>query len=85
MPKERFQAIMRFLHFGEDPRYENDRLSKIRLLSNNFNKTMNEVYTPSKMLSLDESMMLWRGRLAFRQYLKNKKHKTQKILVKLEQ
>ena len=27
------------------------------------------------MLSLDESMMLWRGRLVFRQYIKNKKHK----------
>ena len=65
MPRERFQAIIRFLHFGEDPQYENDRLSKIRLLSNHFNRTMNEVYTPSKMLSLDESVMLWRGRLVF--------------------
>ena len=75
MPRERFQAIMHFLHFGEDPQYENDRLSKICLLSNHFSKTMNEIYTPLKMLSLDESMMLWRGRLVFRQYIKNKKHK----------
>ena len=28
-----------------------------------------------KDLSLDESMMLWRERLIFRQYIKNKKHK----------
>ena len=75
MPRERFQVIMRFLHFGEDPQYENDCLSKICLLSNHFNKTMNEVYTPSKMLSLDESMMLWRGRLVFQQHIQNKKHK----------
>ena len=36
---------------------------------------MREIYVPDKDLSLDESMMLWRGRLIFRQYIKNKKHK----------
>jgi len=29
----------------------------------------------SLSLSLDESMLLWRRRLIFRQYIKNKKHK----------
>ncbi|KAF0752657.1 piggyBac transposable element-derived protein 4-like [Aphis craccivora] len=36
---------------------------------------MNEIYEPSKNLSIDESMVLWRGRLIFRQYIKNKRHK----------
>lgn len=36
---------------------------------------MEEVYEPSKNLSIDESMVLWRGRLVFRQYVKNKRHK----------
>lgn len=36
---------------------------------------MVEVYQPSKQLSLDESMVLWRGRLVFRQYIKNKRNK----------
>lgn len=35
---------------------------------------MNELYEPSKNLSLDESVVLWRGRLIFRQYNKNKRH-----------
>lgn len=30
---------------------------------------------PGKNLSLDESMVLWRGRLIFRQFIKNKRHK----------
>ena len=30
---------------------------------------------PHKELLFDESMMLWRGRLVFRQYIKNKRHK----------
>lgn len=36
---------------------------------------MSSVYYPGKELSLDESMMLWRGRLLFRQYIKGKRHK----------
>lgn len=36
---------------------------------------MVEVYYPQKNLSLDESMVLWRSRLSFRQYIKNKRHK----------
>lgn len=34
----------------------------------------NAVY-PGQHLSIDESMILWRGRLAFRQYISNKRHK----------
>jgi hypothetical protein len=36
---------------------------------------MNEIFKPTKNLSLDESMVLWRGLLIFRHYIKNKKHK----------
>ena len=55
--------------------FDNDRLSKIRMIIEHFNKTMLELITPEKNLSIDESMMLWRGRLIFRQYIKNKPHK----------
>ena len=36
---------------------------------------MKRIYCPSENLSLDESMVLWRGRLIFRLYIKNKKRK----------
>ena len=36
---------------------------------------MANIYTPDRNISIDESMMLWRGGLIFRQYIKNKKHK----------
>lgn len=36
---------------------------------------MKEIYYPDKDLCIDESMMLWRGRLSFRQYIQNKRHK----------
>ena len=36
------------------------------------NQIMKYYIVPEKQLSIDESMMLWRGHLMFRQYLKNK-------------
>ncbi|XP_029340984.1 piggyBac transposable element-derived protein 4-like [Acyrthosiphon pisum] len=36
---------------------------------------MSNVYYPGKELSLDESMILWQGRLLFRQFIQNKRHK----------
>ncbi|XP_046681277.1 piggyBac transposable element-derived protein 4-like [Homalodisca vitripennis] len=36
---------------------------------------MKAIYEPGRELCIDESMVLWRGRLIFRQYIKNKRHK----------
>ena len=75
MSRERFKSILRFFNFGEKPKFDGDRLSKIRMIMDHFNETMLRMITPDKNLSIDESMMLWRGRLVFRQYIKNKRHK----------
>ncbi|KAG8228910.1 hypothetical protein J437_LFUL011158, partial [Ladona fulva] len=40
-----------------------------------FNNRMAEIYSPVKNLCIDESMVLWKGRLKFRIYVKGKKHK----------
>ena len=74
MSRERFQSIMQFLHFGDEPQQPDDRLAKVRFLINHLNNNMPEIYTPHKELSLDESMMLWSGRLVFRQYIKRHKY-----------
>ena len=79
MSRNRFLSILRCLHFSKNPERGDlgygDRLSKIRWLQDFFNQRIDEIYYPNKDLSLDESMVLWRGRLFFRQYIKNKKHK----------
>lgn len=79
MSRDRFLLIMRCLHFARNPRVgekqPEDRLFKLRPLIDYFNNKMAEVYYPGQNLSLDESMVLWRGRLSFRQYIKNKRHK----------
>lgn len=68
MSRNRFQLILRCLHFSDDVSNTN-RMGKCQMCIDNFNSTMNSIYYPSKNLSLDESMVLWRGRLIFRQYI----------------
>ena len=75
MKRDRFCAIMRFMHFGNNEEIFNDRLGKVRFLISHLDNIMRLIYVPVDRLSLDESMMLWRGRLIFRQYIKNKRHK----------
>ena len=60
---------MRFWHFAD-----NDQLFKLQPLLEYFNAKMWSVYTSDKQLSLDESMVLWKGRVMFRLYIKNKQH-----------
>ncbi|XP_014361145.2 piggyBac transposable element-derived protein 4 [Papilio machaon] len=74
MSRNRFLLILRCLHFTSETS-EEDRLIKIRALMDHFNNRMNTIYCPGKELSLDESMVLWRGRLLFRKYIKNKRQK----------
>jgi len=77
MGLDRYLLIMRNLHFSDNSvdSNESDRLFKIRHLIDYFNNKMNNVYYPGKELSLDESMVLWRGRLLFRQFIQNKRYK----------
>ena len=72
---EQFETILRFFNFGEKCHFKNDRLRKIWMILDHLNDVTRELVTPEKNLSIDESMMLWRGRLVFRQYIKNKRHK----------
>lgn len=79
MSRNRFLLIMRTLHFAQNPTEDQapspDRLYKVRPLITFFNQRMSDIFYPGRELSLDESMVLWRGRLIFRQYIKNKRHK----------
>ncbi|CAH2010163.1 unnamed protein product [Acanthoscelides obtectus] len=75
MSRNRFLLILRALHFNDNSAPEQNRLSKISPLMNFFNSKMSELYYPGRELAIDESMVLWRGRLRFRQYVQGKRHK----------
>lgn len=77
MSRDRFLLILRCLCFSRiNPRKTPlDRLYKVRSIIDHFNNKMREIYYPSTEMSHDEAMILWRGRLLFRQYVKGKRHK----------
>jgi hypothetical protein len=80
MVRDRFFHILRFLHFEnnenppnrDDPDY--DRLWKIRKIFDNLNNKFCELYNPTEHLAVDEVIVLFKGRVIFRQYIP-KKHK----------
>ncbi|XP_046970772.1 piggyBac transposable element-derived protein 4-like [Vanessa cardui] len=73
MSRNRFFMILRALNVQNIP--GNESIKKVCSLIDIFNKTLEEIYYPSKELTVDESLILWTGRLRFRQYMKNKVHK----------
>lgn len=75
MARDKFLLILRCLHFVKTNSNDKDRLQKIRHIIDYFNNKMLNIYNAGKELSLDEAMVLWRGRLSFRQYIKGKRHK----------
>ncbi|XP_067136002.1 piggyBac transposable element-derived protein 4-like [Centruroides vittatus] len=75
MSQNKFQLLLRYFHLVDSSIPSSDRLYKVRPILNHFNNIMHQNYVPDKNMCIDESMMLWRGRLHFRQYIKNKKHK----------
>ncbi|XP_046671369.1 piggyBac transposable element-derived protein 4-like [Homalodisca vitripennis] len=78
MSRDRFLSILRCLHFsrpsGNDTDHDNPT-EKIKFVVEYFNNKMKSVYYPQKELSLDEAMVLWRGRLHSSQYIQGKRHK----------
>ena len=60
---------------GNNNETYNNSLAKEKCLVDHLNIEMKDTYVPEDCLSLDESLMLRRGRLIFRQYIKNKNRK----------
>lgn len=76
--RNRFTLFLKVIHFCQYPGQNegpSSRLYKIDKITNYFNKNMEDLYQPLKNLSIDKSMILWRKRFVFCQYIKSKRHK----------
>ena len=78
MPRDRFLALHAFWHLNDNtfmglPTDEDyDKLYKIRPLYNHLRDIFPCLYAPGENLAVDESMVPWRGRVAWRQFIANK-------------
>ena len=78
MPRNRFQAIITFLHFADSRDYDlnesnRDRLYKVRFVIEYIVDRFKSVHVPNKFVCIDEEFLLWKGRLSFKQYIPNKR------------
>lgn len=75
MPYNRFLLIKRCLHFVDNaslPVHPN-RLDKIMPIIEYLNKKFSSLYVLEQYIAIDESLLLWKGRLSFSQKIATKK------------
>lgn len=68
-----FELIMKFLHFVDNSTHSTytspSGFSKILSIVENFNQCFQSAYLPGENTSIGESLLLWKGRLSFKQCL----------------
>ena len=78
MTRDRFTSILGFFHLNDNTHYAprgndaHDPLFKLRPLVDHLNETFSSLYTPGENISIDEALCPWRGRCAFRVYMRDK-------------
>ena len=72
MAQNRFSEILRFLHFTST-NLPDDKLHKIRPVFEYLITKFMENYRPGEKVTVDESLMLWRGRLGWKQFIRTKR------------
>ncbi|XP_063235868.1 piggyBac transposable element-derived protein 3-like [Bacillus rossius redtenbacheri] len=71
MPRDRFELILRYLHANDNksvPQGNKDKIYKIRPVVEKLNHKFQQVYNGTRELSIDESMILFKGRSTLKQY-----------------
>nr|CAH7766694.1 unnamed protein product [Callosobruchus chinensis] len=74
--RNRFEVLLHFFHISDNELCPaGDRLYKISPLVQLLNEKFQQVCTPKESLCIDETMVPFRGRLSFLQYIPGKRHK----------
>ncbi|XP_046903421.1 piggyBac transposable element-derived protein 4-like [Hypomesus transpacificus] len=74
--QDRFLLLLRCLHFQDNEMADaSDPLNKIRNIFHGITSAFGRVFVPFKDLCIDKSLMLWKGRLRFRQFIPAKRHR----------
>jgi len=73
MPRQRFEEILRNLHFTDNENANlEDRAYKIRSIINHFNESFQKRLPPTRNQSIDEHMVTFKGHSVMKQYMPKK-------------
>lgn len=76
MSRNRYELLLRFWHFSDNRRQiVGNKLHKIAPLLEKLVSNFKKYRVPGSMIVVDETMVPFRGRLGFRQYIPGKRHK----------
>lgn len=76
MPRDRFLLLLSFLHFADNETPDaDDRIWKVREIFSMLLSRYRKYFYPFQKLVIDESLMLFKGRLVFKQYIPSKRHR----------
>lgn len=74
--QDRFLLLLRMLHFcNNDDQPEGDKLFKINSVLTPLKTKFKTILFPFQNLCIDETLMAWKGRLGFRQYIPSKRNR----------
>lgn len=74
MSRDRFMLLLRMLHFSDNSANRgDDSLFKIRKIIDTVRVTFRSAFNPYKKLCVDESLLLFKGRLSFKQFIPSKR------------
>ena len=75
--EKRFRLLLKFLHFADNSKFEPDKhhkkLYKIQPILDHLKSKFSSVYTPEQNICVDESLLPWKGRLGWIQYIPTKR------------
>jgi hypothetical protein len=76
-PRWRFEQLLRYFHVAPpaDIHHPHDPLSRVRPFILSLQHSFPHHYAPSQYLTLDESMVAYKGRSTIKQYIPSKPHK----------
>lgn len=67
---------MRCIHFFDNSQQiKGYRLYKVQMILTEVRKDFKDAMIPFSNLAIDETLLLWKGRLSFKTYIKSKRHR----------
>nr|CAI5841656.1 unnamed protein product [Callosobruchus analis] len=76
IPRNRFEILLRMWHFSNNEECPPaERLHRIQPVIDIINENIKVCMVPGENICIDESMVPFRRRISFRQYVKEKRHK----------
>ncbi|EFN85041.1 PiggyBac transposable element-derived protein 4, partial [Harpegnathos saltator] len=76
MTRDRFLYLLKILHFNTNKvTADTDKLYKIQEICDMLRQSLRKVFYPFEYLCIDDSLLLHKGRLSFKQYIPSKRNR----------